>query len=255
MTTEILGWSETSHIFVTALQIASLHGHNHIVRLLLDRGAEVREYWELDDGALYAASREGHVNIVRTLIDAGTKYSSPNNEALRIAREQGHRKIVKMLEKAYGSGSPPPPSPEGITHYYMRSSVILAVIPGGYFMKAIKFSPSIFPFTFLEFPAAEFLSHFCMKPMSTTLPMLPLTFFALSLGSFSPHVWLPFCVTGEAFLPASQNKPSRWKLTCLLVLTIAASLLPLVFQRFACACKVVLASRMVHSGERVDVCI
>ncbi|KAF1977452.1 hypothetical protein BU23DRAFT_453118, partial [Bimuria novae-zelandiae CBS 107.79] len=48
-------------------------GHEAIVKLLLEEGAEVNAQGRLYDNALYAASSRGHEAIVKLLLDKGAK--------------------------------------------------------------------------------------------------------------------------------------------------------------------------------------
>ena len=57
----------------TALQIASSEGHNQIVEMLLDRGANVNARDDSGNTALHAASSRGHDKIVQILLDRGAK--------------------------------------------------------------------------------------------------------------------------------------------------------------------------------------
>ncbi|KAK4220982.1 ankyrin repeat-containing domain protein, partial [Podospora fimiseda] len=54
-----------------ALQAASSEGHQEIVKLLLDKGADVNAQGGFYGNALQAASSEGHQQIVKLLLDKG----------------------------------------------------------------------------------------------------------------------------------------------------------------------------------------
>ncbi|KAK4119594.1 hypothetical protein N657DRAFT_537577, partial [Parathielavia appendiculata] len=54
-----------------ALQAASARGHQEIVKLLLDKGAEVNKQGGYYGNALQAASARGHQDIVKLLLDKG----------------------------------------------------------------------------------------------------------------------------------------------------------------------------------------
>ncbi|KAK7229785.1 hypothetical protein V2G26_001955 [Clonostachys chloroleuca] len=81
----------------TALQAASAEGHEEIVRLLLDHGAEIDL---TDQSALYMASQNGHEAIVQLLLqkgieaDAAGKFSKSPLEA---ASSRGHQGVIQLL--------------------------------------------------------------------------------------------------------------------------------------------------------------
>ena len=57
--------------YATALQAASLRGHEKIVRMLVDHGADVNAHHEDFGTALQAAATEGHESIVKILLAHG----------------------------------------------------------------------------------------------------------------------------------------------------------------------------------------
>ncbi|KAK4220622.1 hypothetical protein QBC38DRAFT_525549, partial [Podospora fimiseda] len=83
-----------------ALQAASLEGHQEIVKLLLDEGADVNAQGGLYDNALQAASLEGHQEIVKLLLDKGAGVNEQGGfygNALQAASSKDHQEIVKLL--------------------------------------------------------------------------------------------------------------------------------------------------------------
>lgn len=56
---------------LTPLQIAALHGYADVVKILLDRGAQVNDRGGADWSALQAAKENGYTSIVEMLTRAG----------------------------------------------------------------------------------------------------------------------------------------------------------------------------------------
>jgi ankyrin repeat protein len=80
------------------------HRQKEVVKLLLDRGAKVnaREK-EFGWTALFLVARDGYSDIVGLLLSRGADVNIKGKDgytALRWAREQGHKEIVKMLRQA-----------------------------------------------------------------------------------------------------------------------------------------------------------
>ncbi|KAK6513075.1 hypothetical protein TWF506_009238 [Arthrobotrys conoides] len=75
-------------------------GKAEIVQYLLDKGAEV-DAKDLDGwSAIMLAAQEGNCNIIQVLVDAGANVNSEANSgatALFIAAQQGHTAVVKVL--------------------------------------------------------------------------------------------------------------------------------------------------------------
>ncbi|KAJ7291119.1 ankyrin repeat-containing domain protein [Mycena rebaudengoi] len=110
----------------SALEAASGRGHIDIVRLLLEKGADIQAghngalrrasekgqadvlQFLLEKGAnadtgygentpLKAASQEGHIHIVRLLFTNGADVHTGNDSALRAASESGYTEVVQVL--------------------------------------------------------------------------------------------------------------------------------------------------------------
>ena len=84
----------------TALNIAALHGHTHIISLLLDKGAFVDHVNNNGNTALIYASWEGHLETVRFLLEKCVNVHQKNNHkhtALITARLEGHEEVAQLL--------------------------------------------------------------------------------------------------------------------------------------------------------------
>ncbi len=82
----------------TALMLASREGRTEIVKLLLDKGAEV----DAKDGltALMLASQSGRTEIVKLLLDKGAKVNVNAKDGLTVlmhASQSSHTEIVRLL--------------------------------------------------------------------------------------------------------------------------------------------------------------
>lgn len=104
----------------TPLIYASKQGHAHIVKMLLDAGADHTIYSEGNDALSWASDR-GHTNVVGVLTDAGADNlrdftllllvanaginvtNMYGRTALSGAKQKNRYKIVNMLEKAMGA--------------------------------------------------------------------------------------------------------------------------------------------------------
>jgi hypothetical protein len=99
---------ESTH-YDSPLQVASAGGHEAVVRLLLERGAEVNMESTYYGSPLQVASAGGHEAVVRLLLERGaeanmksTHYGSP----LQVASASGHEAVVRLLlEKGANLGA------------------------------------------------------------------------------------------------------------------------------------------------------
>jgi ankyrin repeat protein len=86
--------------FGNALQAASGGGHEKIVQMLLDRGADVNAQGGHFSNALQVASIDGHEKVVQMLLDRGADVNTQKGQygnALQAASNGGHEKVVQML--------------------------------------------------------------------------------------------------------------------------------------------------------------
>lgn len=84
------------------INIAAWHGNEEVVRLLLENGAEIDpeqpEYWY--GSALGAACRRGHVEVVKLLLSKGwspTRAMKTYGSFLACAAAYGHLEVVEIL--------------------------------------------------------------------------------------------------------------------------------------------------------------
>ena len=87
---------------LTSLQIACIYGHLDVVRLLLDRGANVDAAGgRTGQTSLIMASVEGNLDIVKELLDRGANIEAADNfygwNSLQMASWRGKLNVVKEL--------------------------------------------------------------------------------------------------------------------------------------------------------------
>jgi hypothetical protein len=85
---------------LNALQAASERGYEQVVKLLLDKGADVNAQGGRYGNALQAASERGNEQIVKLLLDKGADVNAQGGRygnALQAASERGNEQIVKLL--------------------------------------------------------------------------------------------------------------------------------------------------------------
>ncbi|KAL9093228.1 MAG: hypothetical protein Q9159_000405 [Coniocarpon cinnabarinum] len=95
-----LSEKEDSGDFGSALQTASVRGHESVVQTLLDRGADVNAQGGEYGTALQAASYGSHEKIVQLLLDRGADVNTQGGEygtALQAALNVGCEKVVQLL--------------------------------------------------------------------------------------------------------------------------------------------------------------
>ncbi len=84
----------------TPLHYASNRGHAEVVRLLLEKGAQIDSKEYSGNDALCYASYKGHIDVVRLLLEKGAKISQQDNQgetALHFAVDKGHTEVVRLL--------------------------------------------------------------------------------------------------------------------------------------------------------------
>ncbi|OAA55744.1 Ankyrin repeat-containing domain protein [Cordyceps fumosorosea ARSEF 2679] len=88
----------------TALSIACEHGHSHVAKYLLERGADPErdnKNWKILMTPLHwAARRRGQVEVVNSLVTALGGGGHPNYKgktALCMAAEKGHEEVVRII--------------------------------------------------------------------------------------------------------------------------------------------------------------
>ena len=90
------------HTGMTALHVASAKGRKDVVRLFLEKGSSKEINLKDEDGrtALHQAAKEGHETIVRILLENGADLNAKDHSgwtALHFAAEEGKKGMVKML--------------------------------------------------------------------------------------------------------------------------------------------------------------
>ena len=87
-------------LYGNALQAASYGGYDRVVQILLDKGADVNAQGGEYGNALYTASRGGHDQVVQILLDKGADINAQGGlygNALQAASSEGHNQVVQIL--------------------------------------------------------------------------------------------------------------------------------------------------------------
>lgn len=77
------------------LENAAMNGNTDIVRLLVEKGVSPKSF----DGALVEASMYGCLQVVKYLTSKGANLHARNDEALKVAKKEGHGEIEIFLEE------------------------------------------------------------------------------------------------------------------------------------------------------------
>ncbi|KAL9593261.1 MAG: hypothetical protein Q9179_005989 [Wetmoreana sp. 5 TL-2023] len=83
-----------------ALQMASYYGHESVVQLLLEKGADINARSKVHGSALQVASSYGHESVVQLLLEKGADInarSKVHGSALQAASSYGHESVVQLL--------------------------------------------------------------------------------------------------------------------------------------------------------------
>ena len=94
----------------TPLIHAAENGHLEVVKLLLDKGANIDAQDNADSTALIEASIAGHKAVVKLLLEKGTKVdikTKAGKTALQYAEEKEHKEIAQLLKQHTMSPKPP----------------------------------------------------------------------------------------------------------------------------------------------------
>ena len=84
----------------TALHAAAQQGRTAVVRLLLEKGAELEAKNNYDWTALHEAAWLGHTAAVRLLLEKGAAKDDRCRKALYWAKENEHTEVVTLLREA-----------------------------------------------------------------------------------------------------------------------------------------------------------
>ena len=90
-----------TNIVETPLHHASSKGHPEVVRILLEKGADIEATNLNGDTPLHIASEEGHIDVVKILLEAGADKEARHKlgwTPLILASENGHTDIVELLK-------------------------------------------------------------------------------------------------------------------------------------------------------------
>ena len=81
--------------------VASLQGHEEVVKLLIEKGAEVNRTDKAGVTALMAASEQGHGEIVKLLIEKGAEVNRTDEAGETALMVASHTRTRGGRETAY----------------------------------------------------------------------------------------------------------------------------------------------------------
>jgi ankyrin repeat protein len=86
-------------LFDRAMCRAAARGHEQVIWLLLEKGADVHAAGKFDDSVLQCASENGHEQVVQLLLEKGTDIDTDGGygSALHQASQHRHRQVVWLL--------------------------------------------------------------------------------------------------------------------------------------------------------------
>lgn len=87
----------------TPLMCAAVNGFSRIVRLLLDKGANVALVPDEGATALHASAQDGHVTVTKMLVEAGASLEAKSHQGatpLHMAAGNGHSGVMRVLIEA-----------------------------------------------------------------------------------------------------------------------------------------------------------
>jgi ankyrin repeat protein len=93
-------WPPHSGLNRTPLLIACRQGHEEVVRLLVERGADKYKADNCGLTPLHQACFKGHLEVVRVMLDHGTNRDTITNRGLsplHVSCWKGHPEIIKLL--------------------------------------------------------------------------------------------------------------------------------------------------------------
>ncbi|GLH16945.1 E3 ubiquitin-protein ligase mind-bomb, partial [Gryllus bimaculatus] len=94
----------------TPLHLAVEKGDAAVVKLLLERGADVRAVARDGRTALHVAAENGQVKAMELILQTGAEQDlnvvdSRGEAAVHVAMEKGHKRLVELLLRAGADGS------------------------------------------------------------------------------------------------------------------------------------------------------